>query len=148
MEAGDEGVKVVDGIVRGQVGGGSVVDAGDDGVHLLFDGAVVGSDGLLVVLERDPKELVLELERFSELGEVRGRSGRGVSGAGNGGGGGVVAVGKGIHIHLQQTKGKTKSQIVVVISGDISPPVATKQNIFLFLFSKFFYQIIKSIFLK
>ena len=55
LEAGDEGVEVVDGVIGGEVGGGGVGDAGDDGGHLLLDGTVVGADGLLVVLERDPQ---------------------------------------------------------------------------------------------
>ena len=88
---------MVDGVVGGQVGGGGFGDAGDDGGHLLLDGAVVGTEGFLVVLERDPEELVLQLQRLRQLGKVRRRRLRGVGGGGGGdrGSGGVVAVGGG-----------------------------------------------------
>lgn len=70
LEAGDKGVKVVDGVIGGEVGGGGIGDAGDNGGHLLLDGAVVGSDGLLVVLKGDSEELVLQLQGLRDLGEV------------------------------------------------------------------------------
>lgn len=97
---------MVDGVVGGQVGGGGFGDAGDDGGHLLLDGAVVGTEGFLVVLERDPEELVLQLQRLRQLGKVRRRRLRGVGGGGGGdrGSGGVVAVGKGIHFHCEQRR--------------------------------------------
>jgi len=99
---------VVDGVVGGQVGGGGFGDAGDDGGHLLLDGAVVGTEGFLVVLERDPEELVLQLQRLRQLRKVRRLRRRGVGGGGGGGGdrgsGGVVAVGKGIHFHWEQRR--------------------------------------------
>ena len=54
----------MNGVVFRNVGIDGVRYAGDDGGDLLLDGAVVGSDRLLVVLEWDPQELVLELERL------------------------------------------------------------------------------------
>jgi len=109
LQAGDKGVKMVDGVVWGEVGG--FVDAGDDGGHFLLDGAVVGAEGFFVVLERDPEELVLQLQRVRQLGKVRRRRRRGVGGGGDRGSGGVVAVGKGIHFHWKQRRRKIESQI-------------------------------------
>ncbi|KAL5081035.1 hypothetical protein RYX36_009456 [Vicia faba] len=49
LEAGDERAKVIDGVGGGQVFRGGIVDAGDNGGHLLLDDAVVGSEGFLGV---------------------------------------------------------------------------------------------------
>jgi len=95
---------MVDGVIWGEVSG--FVDAGDDGGHLLLNGAVVGTEGFFVVLERDPKELVLQLQRLRQLGKVRRRRRRRVGGGGDRSSGGVVAVGKGIHFHREQWRRK------------------------------------------
>ena len=110
LEARHEGGEAVNGVVLRTVRVNGVRDAGNNGGDFLLDDAVVGSDRLLVVLERDPQELVLQLERLGEVcqlgGRRRGRSGgggdRGGCGGGGGGGGGSCcggwrAVGERIH---------------------------------------------------
>ncbi|WVY92497.1 hypothetical protein V8G54_031585 [Vigna mungo] len=109
LQAGDKGVKMVDGVIWGEVSG--FVDAGYDGGHLLLDGAVVGTEGFFVVLERNPEELVLQLQRLCQLGKVRRRRRRRVGGGGDRSSGGVVAVGKGIHFHWGTMEKKIESQI-------------------------------------
>jgi hypothetical protein len=103
LEAGNERVKVVDGVVRGQIRTCGIGDTGDNSRHLFLDDAVIGSDGLLVVLKRDSEELMLELERLRESGDVGGWSGRRVDGDGGSdrgsGGSVVVSVWNGIHLH-------------------------------------------------
>lgn len=82
---------MVDGVITGQVtvsGGGGVGDAGDNSGHLFLDDAVVSSDRLLVVLKRDPQELVLELQRLGELGKFGRRTRCTVCGDNSHGGGG------------------------------------------------------------
>lgn len=107
MEAGDEGVKMINGVVGGKVRGSGIVDAGDNGGHFFLDYAMVGTDGFLVVLKRDSEKLVLQLERLRESREVGGRSGGGVNadgGSGGGSSGSVVSVRKGIHFHWGRKK--------------------------------------------
>lgn len=70
LQAGDKRVKVVDGVIGGKVSGGGIGDAGDNSGHLFLYGAVIGADGLLVVLKRDPQELMLQLQRLCQLREV------------------------------------------------------------------------------
>ena len=110
LEARHEGGEAVNGVVLRTVRVNGVRDAGNNGGDFLLDDAVVGSDRLLVVLERDPQELVLQLERLGEVCQLGGRrswrSGgggdRGGCGGGGGGGGGSCcggwrAVGERIH---------------------------------------------------
>ena len=53
---------MADSVVAGHVVSVSGIgDAGDDSGHLFLDDAVIGSDRLLVVLERDSEKLVLQL---------------------------------------------------------------------------------------
>lgn len=99
LQPGDEGIEMINGVIAEHVVAvGGFVDAGDDGGHLFLGEAVVGSDRLLVVLERDSEELVLELDGVGEMAELGGRwecGGGGWAWAWGSGG----AVGEGIHLH-------------------------------------------------
>jgi len=80
---------------------------------------VVGTDGFLVVFKRDSEELVFELERLRESGEVGGRSGCRVDG-GDGSdldsGGSVVSVWNGIHFHWEKEQNRMESQFSQIVT--------------------------------